>query len=73
MYSGSGRFQLDKEDIKRAFRGLLYTLAGAASVWLLGYAGTVPPTSTENVVLITVISGLANILKQWVSDNDKQS
>lgn len=71
MYSGSNRFSLDKQDIWNSVKGLLYTLAGATAVWLLGTAGAIAPTNAENVLYITLLSGAANILKQWVSDNSK--
>lgn len=69
--AGSAPFSINTTEVLASLRGLLYTLAGAAAVWLLGQAAILQPTDATNVIYITLLSGAANILKQFVSDNTK--
>lgn len=68
---GSKPFSLSGDDIWKAVRGLVYTLAGVVATELLSWAGTIPQTDTTGLAVVIVVSGAANLLKRWVADSTK--
>lgn len=66
---GSPKYTVDLADVLSGLRGLFYTLAPAAAVYIAEWTGHLDKSNPNNIVWIVAGSFIANLIKNFVVDN----